>query len=100
MGFQTLAIQRKGSEVWNVLAAAKVQFGKFGHLMTRVERNVGTVQKTLQEIGTRTRVINRTLSSVDTMQADALSTLPELASLRSAEGEPEMAKGAASGKEE
>lgn len=80
MGFQTLAIQKKGSEVWNVLAAAKVQFGKFGDLMTRVEKNVGTVQKTLQEISTRTRVINRTLSSVDGLDSESMSAaeLPEL----------------------
>jgi DNA recombination protein RmuC len=70
MGFQTLAIQKKGTEVWNVLAAAKTQFGKFGDLMTQVERKVGSVQQTLQEIGTRTRVINRTLSAVDTVQDD------------------------------
>jgi DNA recombination protein RmuC len=71
MGFQTLAIQKKGSEVWNVLAAAKTQFGKFGDLMTQVERKVGSVQQTLQEIGTRTRVINRTLSTVDTVEDDS-----------------------------
>jgi DNA recombination protein RmuC len=80
MGFQTLAIQKKGSEVWNVLAATKVQFGKFGDLMTRVEKNVGTVQNTLHEIGIRTRVINRTLSGVDALQPESLSAadLPEL----------------------
>lgn len=73
MGFQTLAIQKKGAEVWNILAAAKVQFGKFGDLMSRVERNVGKVQQTLQDIGTRTRPINRTLSGVDTVAVDSPS---------------------------
>jgi DNA recombination protein RmuC len=95
MGFQTLAIQKKGSEVWNVLAGAKVQFGKFGDLMTRVERNVGTVQKTLQEIGTRTRVINRTLSSVGTLDSETMSAaeLPEL----SPDNTQEIAQAASAG---
>ena len=78
MGFQTLAIQKKGAEVWNILAAAKVQFGKFGDLMNRVERNVGKVQQTLQEIGTRTRVINKTLSGVDTVAIESRSAKESL----------------------
>jgi len=80
MGFQTLAIQKKGSEVWDVLAKTKVQFGKFGDLMTRVEKNVGTVQNTLHDISVRTRVINRTLSSVGSIESEALNAadLPEL----------------------
>jgi DNA recombination protein RmuC len=99
MGFQTLAIQRKGSEVWNVLGAAKTQFGKFGELMTSVEKKVGTVQKTLQEIGTRTRVINRTLSGVDTTAIESTSTAQPLNLTENLAGENdgEVADGAAAG---
>jgi DNA recombination protein RmuC len=67
MGFRTLAIQKKGSEVWKVLAAAKLEFDKFGGLMDRVERNIGTVQNTLRDVGTRTRAITRTLKDVETV---------------------------------
>lgn len=99
MGFQTLAIQKKGTEVWKVLAAAKVQFGKFGDLMTSVERKVGSVQKSLQEIGTRTGVINRTLSRVDTAEIE-LANAEQLLSLSSQplleENEPERVAGGAS----
>lgn len=71
MGFRTLAIQQKGSEVWNILAAAKTEFGKFGGLMDKVEKQVGTVQNTLQEVGKRTRVINKTLKTVEVLEMSA-----------------------------
>jgi DNA recombination protein RmuC len=66
MGFRTLAIQKKGSEVWKILAATKSEFEKFGGLMDRVERNIGTVQNTLRDVGTRTRAITRKLKDVET----------------------------------
>ncbi len=67
MGFRTLAIQKKGSEVWKVLAATKLEFEKFGGLMDRVEKNIGTVQNTLRDVGTRSRAISRTLKNVETV---------------------------------
>ena len=66
MGFRTLAIQKKGGEVWKILAATKLEFEKFGGLMDRVEKNIGTVQNTLRDVGTRTRVITRRLKAVET----------------------------------
>ncbi len=64
MGFRTLAIQKKGSEVWKILGGVKTEFSKFETLMTKVENNVSTVQKTLGDIGVRTRAINRNLRGV------------------------------------
>ncbi len=68
MGFKTLAIQKKGSEVWNLLAATKNEFGKFGILMNKVEKQVGTVQNTLHEVGVRTKAINKTLLAVEVLE--------------------------------
>lgn len=68
MGFRAVAIQRKGTEVWRVLGAAKLEFEKFGGLMSKVERNVGTVQNTLKEIRGKTTTINRTLKDVGTLE--------------------------------
>lgn len=68
MGFKTLAIQKKGTEVWKVLAAAKIEFEKFGGLMTKVEKQVQTVQNTLGHINGKTKTINRTLQTVDTLE--------------------------------
>jgi DNA recombination protein RmuC len=71
MGFRTLAIQKKGNEVWKVLGATKLEFERFGGLMDRVEKNIGTVQNTLRDVGTRTRAINRTLREVETVELKA-----------------------------
>lgn len=78
MGFRTVAIQRKGTEVWKVLAAAKVEFGNFGNLMNKVESQVQTVQSTLGKINSKTKTINRKLKQVDILEmlpADASSLL-------------------------
>jgi DNA recombination protein RmuC len=57
-------MQEKGDEVWKVLANARTQFGKFEDLMVKMDDQVGKVQKTIQDVGTRTRAINRTLREV------------------------------------
>jgi DNA recombination protein RmuC len=74
MGFHMLQLQQKGDEVWKVLANAQKQFGNLGVLMTRMETQVNTVQNTIQEVGKRTRVINKALSDVSV--DDAQSSLP------------------------
>ena len=62
MGFQMLQLQQKGDEVWKVLASAQKQFGNLGILMTKMENQVNTVQNTVQEVGKRTRIINKQLT--------------------------------------
>ncbi len=69
MGFRTLAIQKKGNEVWNVLGSVKKEFGNFELLMNKVENNVKTVQNTLNDIGVRTRAINKKLHNVSELSA-------------------------------
>ena len=64
LGFKMLNLQKKGNEVWNVLAAAQNEFEKFGGLMDKMDKQVGTVQNTIRELGTRSRAINRTLRDV------------------------------------
>jgi Uncharacterized protein conserved in bacteria len=71
MGFHTLAIQKKGDEVWRVLSKAKSEFGNFGTLMDKVEKQVGTVQKTIQEINSKTTTINRALKNVSSIDSGA-----------------------------
>jgi DNA recombination protein RmuC len=71
MGFHTLAIQKKGDEVWRVLSGAKTEFEKFGGLMDKVEKQVGTVQNTLRELGGKTRTINRALKNVSSIDSGA-----------------------------
>lgn len=64
MGFHMLHLQQKGTEVWKVLAGAKNEFEKFEVLMGSMEKQVGTVQNTIEKLNTRTRVINKTLRDV------------------------------------
>jgi DNA recombination protein RmuC len=70
MGFHTLAIQKKGDEVWRVLSSAKKEFETYGGLMQKVEDQVGTVQNTIQKLGVRTRAINRALKNVSSPTSD------------------------------
>ena len=71
MGFHTLAIQKKGDEVWRVLSSAKKEFETYGGLMQKVEDQVGTVQNTIQKLGVRTRAINKALRNVSSIDTGA-----------------------------
>ena len=61
MGFQTLTVEQRAAEVWRVLGAVKTEFGKFGGVLDRVQRQLHTVTRTIEETGTRTRVMERRL---------------------------------------
>ena len=74
MGFHMLAIQQKGDEVWKVLGQTRSEFGKFEKLMDSMEKQVGTVQNSLQSLGVRTRAINRTLRDVGELDATTNTT--------------------------
>jgi len=67
VGFQTLAIEKRASEVWRVLAAVKTEFGKFGDVLTKVKKQLGTASRTLDESEVRTRAMQRTLRSVENL---------------------------------
>jgi len=64
MGFHMLAIQEKGDEVWRVLEGTKKEFGKFGGLMEKMDKQVGTVQNTIRDLSQRSRAITKTLRDV------------------------------------
>ena len=66
-----LNLQKKGNEVWNVLSKTQTEFQTFETLMTSMEKQVGTVQNTIQKLGVRTRAINRTLRDVSAESAQA-----------------------------
>lgn len=79
MGFKTLAIEKRSSEVWKVLGAVKTEFEKFGGLMQKAQTNIQTGLNQLEDvIGTRTKAIHRTLKSVEALpQAETKLILPE-----------------------
>jgi DNA recombination protein RmuC len=67
MGFRTLAIQQRSSEVWQVLSTVKQEFGKFGDVLDKVEKKLSEAQKTVSEAGVRRRSVDRHLRAVETM---------------------------------
>ena len=65
MGFRTLAIQKRSSEVWQILGAIKTEFGKFGDLLEKTQRKLSEANTELDKlIGVRTRVIQRKLKEI------------------------------------
>lgn len=70
MGFRTLAIQKRSSEVWRILGSVKAEFEKFGGLLEKAQKNLQTANNQLEEVmGKRTRAIQRQLRSVEALPA-------------------------------
>jgi DNA recombination protein RmuC len=64
VGFRTLAIQQRSSEVWDLLGAVKTEFGKYRDLMEKVEKKLNEATNTIDETGKCTRAIERRLRDV------------------------------------
>ena len=70
MGFRTLAIEKRSSEVWKILGAAKTEFGKYSDLMKKLSKKLGEAQRTIDnDIGVRTRAIERQLKQVEKLDS-------------------------------
>ena len=81
MGFHTLAIEKRSSEVWRILGAVKTEFGKFGDIIDKVKSQLTTVTNTLDKTSARTRVMSRKLSTVSALpqtEAEELLKLGEM----------------------
>lgn len=65
MGFRTLAIERKSSEVWRLLGEIKSEFGKFSESVAGMEKKVEAIRSALESVRTRTNVMSRRLRSVE-----------------------------------
>ena len=90
MGFRTLALERRSSEVWQVLGAVKTEFGKFGEVLSKVRDQTQTVLNTLDKAQTRSNVMHRALRAVEALpEPQAAALLPNLASAAQDDGELE-----------
>ncbi|HEX7339400.1 MAG TPA: DNA recombination protein RmuC [Rhodanobacteraceae bacterium] len=82
MGFRTLAIEKRSSEVWQLLGAVKTEFGKFGTVLEKTRRQLDTVRKSIDSAEVRTRAIDRKLRGVELLDGDTagklLDDVPEL----------------------
>jgi len=78
MGFRTLALEKRSSEVWQVLGAVKTEFGKFGDVLSKVREQTQTVLNTLDRAQTRSNVMSRALRQVEALpEAQAQALLPQ-----------------------
>jgi DNA recombination protein RmuC len=76
MGFRTLAIEKRSSEVWQILGAVKTEFGKFGSIVDKAKNQLDSARNNLDElVGRRSRAIERKLRGVEAMPDDASRNL-------------------------
>jgi DNA recombination protein RmuC len=79
MGFRTLAIQKRSSEVWQLLGAVKTEFGKFGDILDKTKKKLQEATNTMDDAATRSRAIERRLRNVQELPAaDSGELLGEL----------------------
>ncbi len=80
LGFRTLAIEKRSTEVWRVLGAVKTEFGRFGEILARTKDRLDQVGRTLDEAGRKSTTIARKLRDVEALpddEADRLLTPAE-----------------------
>ena len=78
MGFRTLAIEKRSSEVWQVLAAVKTEFGKFGEVLDTVKKQLETASGTIEKTGVRTRAMEKKLRDVEALPEEESNELLKL----------------------
>jgi DNA recombination protein RmuC len=69
MGFRTLAIQKRSSEVWKLLGAVKTEFGKFGEVLEKTQKKLQEASHSIDSAAVRSRAIERKLRSVESVSA-------------------------------
>ncbi|MBN8647553.1 MAG: DNA recombination protein RmuC [Caulobacterales bacterium] len=73
MGFRTLAIEKRSSEVWQILGAAKSEFSKYGEVWDKLKKQLESAQNTVDQAGRRTRVIERKLRDVEAVELPSVA---------------------------
>lgn len=78
MGFRTLTIQKRSSEVWNLLAAVKSEFSKFGDALSKVKDKLDSASNDMDKVAVRSRAITKRLRDVEELPDNPQPLLPEL----------------------
>ena len=78
MGFRTLAIQKRSSEVWNLLAGVKTEFGKFGEALSGVKEKLDQAARKMEDVDVRSRAITRKLRDVEELPSNPQPLLKDL----------------------
>ena len=77
MGFRTLAVEKRSSEVWQLLGAVKTEFGKFGEVLAKTKEQIDRASTTLGSAAVRTRAIERKLRDVESLPETASAQMLE-----------------------
>jgi DNA recombination protein RmuC len=77
IGFRTLAIEKRSSEVWKVLGAVKTEFGKFGDVLNKVKKQLNTASNTIDQTNVRTRAMERRLRAVEELPLESTAKILE-----------------------
>jgi len=91
MGFRTLAIQKRSSEVWTLLAAVKTEWSKYGGVLAKVQKKLQEASNTLEEANLRNRAVGRKLRDVQELPATEAAGLLRLDTVLGGEGDDEAA---------
>ena len=75
MGFRSLAIQKRSSEVWHLLRAVKTEFGRYGEVLAKVQKKLNEASSTIDDIAVRRRQIDRKLAQIETLPEGEASLL-------------------------
>ena len=78
MGFRTLAIQKRSSEVWNLLSEVKTEFGKFGEALSAVKDKLDQAARHVDSVAVRSRAITKKLRDVEELPSNPQPLLREL----------------------
>ena len=89
MGFRTLAIQKRSSEVWNLLAAVKTEFGKFGDSLSAVKEKIDQASRKMEDVDVRSRAITKKLRDVEELPSNPQPLLKDFLQTDNANGPDE-----------
>jgi DNA recombination protein RmuC len=78
MGFRTLAIQQRSSEVWNLLSGVKTEFGKFGEALSAVKDKLDQAARKMEDVDVRSRAISKKLRAVEELPSNPQPLLRDL----------------------
>ncbi len=76
MGFKTLAIEKRSSEVWSILAAVKTEFEKFGDILDKTQKKLQEAGNTIETASRKSRTIERKLRGVESLPEESISMEP------------------------
>ena len=90
VGFRTLAIEKRSSEVWKILGAVKAQFSTFGDILAKVQKKLQQATSDIETVGTKARTMQRKLREVENIAVNASDDVFGFANLEDSSARPDL----------